>query len=80
MPVHIYGQPAEMHSILEIAQSHNLTVVEDCSQAHGAEIDGQIVGTFADISAYSCLSNQKPRGNRRWRSDSLPIQRVCRKD
>ena len=53
MPVHIYGQPAEMDRILEIAQSHNLTVVEDCSQAHGAEIDGQVVGTFADISAYS---------------------------
>ena len=46
MPVHIYGQPAEMHKILEIAQTHNLAVVEDCSQAHGAEIDGQKVGTI----------------------------------
>ena len=54
MPVHIYGQPAEMYRILEIAQTHNLAVIEDCSQAHGAEIDGQKVGTFADISAYSC--------------------------
>jgi dTDP-4-amino-4,6-dideoxygalactose transaminase len=36
MPVHIYGQPAEMHKILEIAKVHNLALVEDCSQAHGA--------------------------------------------
>ena len=54
MPVHIYGQPAEMNTILEIAQTHNLAVIEDCSQAHGAEINGQKVGTFADISAFSC--------------------------
>jgi dTDP-4-amino-4,6-dideoxygalactose transaminase len=54
MPVHIYGQPAEMYKILEIARAHKLAVVEDCSQAHGAEIDGQKVGTFADISVYSC--------------------------
>ena len=54
MPVHIYGQPAEMNTILEIAQDYNLAVIEDCSQAHGAEINGQKVGTFADISAFSC--------------------------
>ena len=62
MPVHIYGQPAEMHRILEIAQAHNLTVVEDCSQAHGAEIDGQKVGTFADISAFSCYPTKNLGG------------------
>jgi dTDP-4-amino-4,6-dideoxygalactose transaminase len=62
MPVHIYGQPAEMHRILEIAQTHNLAVVEDCSQAHGAEIDGQKVGTFADISAYSCYPTKNLGG------------------
>jgi dTDP-4-amino-4,6-dideoxygalactose transaminase len=62
MPVHIYGQPAEMHRILEIAKPHNLAVVEDCSQAHGAEIDGQKVGTFADISAYSCYPTKNLGG------------------
>ena len=62
MPVHIYGQPAEMHKILEIAQTHNLAVVEDCSQAHGAEIDGQKVGTFADISAFSCYPTKNLGG------------------
>ena len=45
MPVHIYGQPAEMHRILEIAQNHNLALVEDCSCTHGAN-DGQKVGTL----------------------------------
>ena len=62
MPVHIYGQPAEMHRILEIAKAQNLTVIEDCSQAHGAEIDGQKVGTFADLSAYSCYPTKNLGG------------------
>jgi dTDP-4-amino-4,6-dideoxygalactose transaminase len=62
MPVHIYGQPAEMDTILEIAQTHNLAVVEDCSQAHGAEIHGQKVGTFADISAFSCYPTKNLGG------------------
>ena len=62
MPVHIYGQPAEMLSILELAKAHNLSVIEDCSQAQGAEIDGQKVGTFADISAYSCYPTKNLGG------------------
>jgi dTDP-4-amino-4,6-dideoxygalactose transaminase len=62
MPVHIYGQPAGMHRILEIAKAFNLAVVEDCSQAHGAEINGQKVGTFADISAYSCYPTKNLGG------------------
>ena len=62
MPVHIYGQPAETHRILELAKAHNLEVIEDCSQAHGAEIDGQKVGTFADISAYSCYPTKNLGG------------------
>ena len=62
MPVHIYGQPAKMHRILEIAKAYSLALVEDCSQAHGAEIDGQIVGTFAEISAYSCYPTKNLGG------------------
>ena len=62
MPVHIYGQPAEMPRILEIAKAHNLAVIEDCSQAHGAEIKGQKVGTFADISAFSCYPTKNLGG------------------
>ena len=62
MPVHIYGQPAEMHRILELAKAHHLAVVEDCSQAHGAEINGQKVGTFANISAFSCYPTKNLGG------------------
>ena len=62
MPVHIYGQPAQMHRILEIAKDSNLAVIEDCSQAHGAEINGQKVGTFADISAFSCYPTKNLGG------------------
>ena len=62
MPVHIYGQPAEIDKILDIAQANNLDVVEDCSQAHGAEIDGQKVGTFSDFSAYSCYPTKNLGG------------------
>ena len=62
MPVHIYGQPCDMSRILEIAKVHNLAVIEDCSQAHGAEIDGQKVGTFADISAFSCYPTKNLGG------------------
>lgn len=53
VPVHIYGQPAAMHEILDISQQNNLKVVEDCAQAHGAEINGTKVGTFGDAAAFS---------------------------
>lgn len=53
VPVHIYGQPAPMREILAVADSFGLSVVEDCAQAHGAEIDGQKVGTFGSAGAFS---------------------------
>lgn len=62
MPVHIYGQPAEMHKILQIGKAHQLEVIEDCSQAHGAEINGQKVGTFANLSAFSCYPTKNLGG------------------
>ena len=54
IPVHLYGHPCDMTSIMKIAKSTNARVLEDCSQAHGAVCDGQNVGTFGDISAFSC--------------------------
>lgn len=46
MPVHLYGNPADMKRIMEIAGKHNLAVIEDCAQAHGAKAYGQTVGSF----------------------------------
>ena len=51
--VHLYGQAANMREIMRIARSHNLKVVEDCAQAHGATFDSQSVGTFGDVGCFS---------------------------
>ena len=51
--VHLLGMPANMPLIMSIAKNHNLRVVEDCSQAPGAAINGQKVGTFGDFGCFS---------------------------
>jgi len=53
IPVHLYGHPAQMEEILSIATKYDLKVIEDCAQAHGAEIDQRKIGTFGDAASFS---------------------------
>jgi dTDP-4-amino-4,6-dideoxygalactose transaminase len=53
MPVHLYGLPAEMDSINDVARSHGLRVIEDAAQAHGAKYNGRRAGSLGDAAAFS---------------------------
>ena len=53
LPVHLYGQLSPMPEILEIAKEHKLLVLEDCAQAHGAEMDGRRAGNWGDAAGFS---------------------------
>jgi dTDP-4-amino-4,6-dideoxygalactose transaminase len=53
VPVHLYGQPADMPRLMEVASTHNLAVVEDCCQAHLATCEGRPIGSFGHAAAYS---------------------------
>lgn len=53
MPVHLYGQPADMPALMQVAERHGLAVIEDCCQSHLATCGGQAVGSFGVAAAYS---------------------------
>ncbi|TKJ17310.1 aminotransferase DegT [Candidatus Woesearchaeota archaeon B3_Woes] len=58
MPVHLYGSPCDMDKIMEIAKKHNLFVIEDCAEAHGAEYKGKKVGGFGNVACFSFFGNK----------------------
>ncbi len=53
LPVHLFGQPADMGRIMDIAKAHNLLVIEDCAQSFGAEFNGQKTGAIGDVGCFS---------------------------
>jgi dTDP-4-amino-4,6-dideoxygalactose transaminase len=53
MPVHLYGQPADLELLVALARSRGLRVIEDCAQAHGARAGGRAVGAWGDIACFS---------------------------
>ena len=58
IPVHVYGHPADMQPILELARKHNLFVIEDAAEAHGAEYKGKRVGSLGLLNTFSFYGNK----------------------
>lgn len=58
IPVHLYGRPAEIGPIVELAKERNVHVVEDCAEAHGARYADRMVGQFGDISCFSFFASK----------------------
>ena len=58
MPVHLFGHPARMDRIKEIADKHNLKVIEDCAESHGAAWQGKTTGSWGDMGCFSFLANK----------------------
>ncbi len=53
LPVHIYGHPAPMDKIMELAETYDCRVIEDCAQSHGAKFNGQTTGSIGDLGCFS---------------------------
>jgi len=58
MPVHIYGHPVDMDPLRELAQAHDLLIIEDAAEAHGAEYRGRRCGGLGDVSCFSFYANK----------------------
>jgi len=58
IPVHIYGHPVDMDRLMGIARRHNLLVIEDCAESHGATCRGRMTGSFGDMGCFSFYANK----------------------
>jgi len=58
IPVHLFGHPVDMDALMKIADKHNLTVIEDCAEAHGAACRGKKTGSFGAMGCYSFYANK----------------------
>lgn len=58
IPVHLFGHPVDMDRLMTIATKHNLIVIEDCAESHGAMVRGRMTGSFGHMSCYSFYANK----------------------
>jgi perosamine synthetase len=58
IPVHLFGHPVDMDRVLEIAARHDLLVIEDCAESHGASVRGRMTGSFGHASCFSFYANK----------------------
>lgn len=58
IPVHLFGHPVQMEKLIEIARRHNLIVIEDCAESHGATVNGKMTGSFGHMSCFSFYANK----------------------
>ena len=58
IPVHLGGRPADMDALKAVCEPHDVTIVEDCAQAHGSWLDGEAVGTIGDVGCFSFQSSK----------------------
>jgi perosamine synthetase len=58
IPVHLYGHPVDMDRLMEIADAHNLLVIEDCAESHGASVRGRMTGSFGHMACFSFYANK----------------------
>lgn len=58
IPVHLFGHPVDMDRLMDIAKRHNLIVIEDCAESHGATVRGRMTGSFGDMACFSFYANK----------------------
>lgn len=58
IPVHLFGHPVDMDKLMEIAKRHNLIVIEDCAESHGATVGGRMTGSFGNMGCFSFYANK----------------------